>query len=314
MIYTYDIIKENIKTYNEARQHFSILQEYEKGNLSKNSLSVFGLSEFTDFYDFLKRCQLRGIDPVMFITFRNLKKKIVDETKCERLSKLVSNKSQPKFKLLFSQGESYDKLLNGVWQRKPRYTRRGRLSSGLRKSERVEGLSSCSVELINWLIINSVDVYDKSTKDYQNFDSQSYTYQNLQWYTNKKLKLVNVPIREMNITNDLLNSFINNIEESKVDYRKLNVDFLINNITDRLKKLMIVPVGTMLKALDDYDDNYGRKSLTKDVSYRVLSSSINYGFVRVLVTDDRGSNTYFNYSHFEDMQIHRNDLLDQLFS
>ena len=313
MIYNYSVIKENIKTYNEAREQFSVLRDYESGNINKNTLSVFGLSDFADFYDFLKRCKSRNIEPVMFITFKDLKKKIVDETKCERLAKLVSNKSQPKFKLLFSQSESYDKLLNGVWQRKPRYTTRGRLSAGIRKNDRVDGLTSCSVELINWLIINSVPVYENSNKNFQNFESQSYTYNVIQWYTHKKLKLTNVPLREMNITNDLLNNFVNNIEQTKIDYRKLNVDFLVNNISERIKKMMNVPIGTVLKSLDDYVDSYGRKSLTKDVNYRVIGSSIYQGFVRVLITDDRGTNTYYNYSYFEDMQIHRNDLLEQLF-
>lgn len=314
MIYNYDIIKENIKTYNEAREQFSVLREYESGNLSIGSLSVFGLSDFADFYDFLAICKSRNIEPIMFITFRNLKKKIVTETKSERFAKLISNKSQPKFKLIFSEGQLFDKLLNGFWQRKPRYTRRGRLSPGIRKSEKVDGLVSCSVELMNWLIINSVQVYENSTKDFKNFDTQDNIYKITQWYTHKKLKLTNVPIREMNITNDLLNSFVNNIEKSRIDFRKLNVDFLVNNISDRLKKLMNVPSGTMLKSITDRFDDYGRKCLTKDVSYQVLNCSINYGFVKVLIRDDKGFNNYYNYSNFEDMQIHRNDLLDQLFS
>jgi len=50
------------------------------------------------------------------------------------------------------------------------------------------------------------------------------------------------------------------------------------------------------------------------LSYRVVSSTISGGFVKVLVVDDRNMSNYYAYSNFEDMQIHRNDLLDQLFS
>jgi hypothetical protein len=314
MIYNYDTIKHNINVYNEALKEFPVLRDYEIGNLTKNSLSVFGLSEFADFCDFLKSCKSKNIEPIMFITFRDLKNKIVESTKNERLSKLMSNKSQPKFKQLLSNGESYDKLLNGVWHRKPRYTRSGRISQGIRKNEKVDGLSAHSVELMNWVIINSVPVYENSSKDFNKFDSQYNIYQSTQWYTHKKLKLDNVPIREMNITNDLLNSFVNNMDQTKVDFRKLNVDFLINNISDRIRKLMSVSSGTMLKSIVDLEDSYGRKCLTKDVSYRVHSSTINSGFVKIYITDDRGNSNYYPYSNFEDMQFHRNDLLDQLFS
>jgi hypothetical protein len=312
MIYNYDIIKQNIKTYNEAREQFSILRDYENGSITKSSLSVFGLSDFADFCDFLKSCKSKNIEPIMFITFRDLKKKITESTKSERLAKLISNKSQPKFKLLFSQGEAYDKLLNGVYARKPRYTRNGRISTGIRKNESVDGLTKCSVEVMNWIIINSVNVYENQSKDFQSFDIQSNS--NItKWYTYKKLKLDNVPVREMNITNDLLNGFVNGMEQTKVDFRKLNVDFLVNNISDRIRKLMSVPVGTMLKSIDDFQDSYNRKCLTKDMSYRVVSSTISGGFVKVLVFDDRNVSNYYAYSNFEDMQLRRNDLLDQLF-
>ena len=90
MIYNYDIIKKNIKTYNEAREQFSVLRDYENGNITKNSLSVFGLSDFGDFRDFLVRCETLNVEPIMFITFRDLKKKIVESTKSERLAKMIS--------------------------------------------------------------------------------------------------------------------------------------------------------------------------------------------------------------------------------
>ncbi len=311
MVFTYDTIKQNIETYKQAREKFSLIRDYEEGKITISSLTLFGLGDFGEFYNLRKRALDRGSDLVMFITFKDLKDKIVKNTKTERLAKLFSNKTQPKFKKMVSEdGESFDKLANGRWMRKPSYRRNGTLSHGTRSHESVQGIKLCFVELLNWLIINEVPVYDKSTKSYNTFTNLEYY--TIRWYLDKKLSFDNVPVREMDITNEMMNSFIEGIEQSKIDFRKLNSDFIITSLQDKIRSLMTVPDGTMIKCLDDRF-NGSIQILTKDKSYRVNKSMISSGFLRVLIVDDTNINTWYSYTWFEDMQIKRNELLDQLF-
>jgi hypothetical protein len=313
MILTYETIKYNLETYKQAREQFSLIRDYEDGKTTLQNLRIFGLGDFGEFYEFCKKTTNSGIEPVMFITFKDLKTKIVEKTRTARLAKLFSNKTQPKFKkMIMEDGESFDKLMNGRWMRKPTYRRNGRMSYGTRSNESVEGIRLCFIELINWLIINQVPVYEKSTKDYDSFLSQESNI--IRWYTSKRLNWDNVPIREMNITNEMMSSFIDSIDKSKIDFRKLNSDFIISSLQDKVRSLMHVPVGTMVKCLVDKTNDYGKSLLIKDKSYRVEGSTIQSGFLKVVVIDERGSSNYFPYSYFEDMQILRNDLLDQLFS
>jgi hypothetical protein len=75
---------------------------------------------------------------------------------------------------------------------------------------------------------------------------------------------------------------------------------------------MIVPTGTIIKCLKDVNNDYLKQVLTKDVSYSVRGSYIQSGYLKVSVTNDLGGSDYYDYANFEDMAIHREDLLRSL--
>jgi hypothetical protein len=103
------------------------------------------------------------------------------------------------------------------------------------------------------------------------------------------------------------------MEETKIDFRKLNSEYIISSISNKIKSSMNVPNGTMLKCLKDVP--YGNKiALVANKSYEVRSSSLNSnGYLQVYITDELNRSNYFPYSHFEDMAFHRDDLLSSLF-
>ena len=306
----YELIKKNLATYSEAKELFPVISDYERGEVNINVMRNLGLQEFGEFYDFLKR----GNPIEEGMTWRKLKPIIAEKTTNARLKKFFMNRTQRQFNHILMDGPQFDRLLNGRWISKPALTRRGRMSYGRRGGESIDGLKSCIIPLLNYIIQNNFDVYEDSKQYlYERFVNQSQLFNTIRWYTVEELNFDSVPKREIDITRKLLGSFVEIMEETKIDFRKLNSEYIISSISNKIKSSMNVPAGTMLKCLKDVP--YGNKiSLIANKSYEVRSSSLNSnGYLQVYITDELNRSNYFPYSHFEDMAFHRDDLLSSLF-
>ena len=270
-----------------------------------------GLEIFSQFYDFTKSQKNMGFELIQAISYKELKEVIAKNTTVDRFKTYITRRTQPQFKKLISEdSETFDRLLNGRWISKPTYRRRGR-----RSNEVVSGLKSF-VPLINWIISNDIQTCDLEANHFQSFKNQTvYQYQ-LRWYTGIHLDVEKLPKREIDITFNLLNSFVDFLTETQTDFRKLNCDFIVENISSKLKSLMKIPTGTTIKSLVDLNNTNAYtgpySELTKDKTYTVEDSSITGGYIRVWISNDRGVRTYYNYSLFEDVSIHRDLLLQQL--
>jgi hypothetical protein len=310
----YDLIKTNLETYQEAKSILPVICEYEREEVSSSVMRNLGLGKFASFCDFLKQSERSGFNPIMGdITWRKLKPLISTHTKNVRLKKFVMNRTQKQFTELLNNIEDFDRLLNGRWVRKPGYTPRGRKTYGRRADVRIEGIDHCAVPLINYIILNDIEVFDNFTgkSDINSFIQQDRLVSFTKWYTTEKLEFDKVPKREIEITRKLIDNFINIMSESHIDPRKLNLDYIVSTLSDKIRKSMIVPNGTIIKCLSD-DWIVPRKILSKDVSYSVRGSYIQSGYLKVNVTNDLGCNDYYDYANFEDMAIHREDLLRSL--
>ena len=311
MKFTYDFIKENLRIYNQAKEMLPVISQYEQGLISQNSMRSLGLEIFSQFYDFTKSQKNMGFELIQAISYKELKEVIAKNTTVDRFKTYITRRTQPQFKKLISEdSETFDRLLNGRWISKPTYRRRGR-----RSNEVVSGLKSF-VPLINWIISNDIQTCDLEANHFQSFKNQTvYQYQ-LRWYTGIHLDVEKLPKREIDITFNLLNSFVDFLTETQTDFRKLNCDFIVENISSKLKSLMKIPTGTTIKSLVDLNNTNAYtgpySELTKDKTYTVEDSSITGGYIRVWISNDRGVRTYYNYSLFEDVSIHRDLLLQQL--
>jgi hypothetical protein len=314
MKFNYDFIKENLRIYNQVKEMLPVISQYEQGLISQNSMRTLGLDHFSQFYDFTKSQKNMGFEIIQAISYKELKEVIVKNTTVDRFKTYISNRTQPKFKKMISEdSETFDRLLNGRWISKPTYRRRGR-----RYNEVVSGLKNCFVPLINWIISNDIQTCDLEANHFQSFKNQTvYQYQ-LRWYTGIHLDVEKLPKREIDITFNLLNSFVDFLTETQTDFRKLNCDFIVENISSKLRSLMNIPTGTIIKSLVDLNatgtlqySGIGSE-LTKDKTYKVEDSSINGGYVKVWISNDRGVRNYYNYSLFEDVSVHRDLLLQQL--
>ena len=250
----YDSIKLNLATYKEAKSILPVIGEYEREEVSSSVMRNLGLGKFAEFCDFLKQSEKSGFNPITEdITWRKLKLLISSHTKVDRLKKFVMNRTQKQFTELLNNNEDFDRLLNGRWIRKPGYTPRGRKTYGRRSEVRIEGLDHCVVPLVNYIILNNIEVFESDPNIYS-FITQDRLIGVSKWYTFEKLDFDKVPKREIEVTKKLLDNFINIMSESHIDPRKLNLDYIISTISDKIKKSMIVPAGTIIKCLRDVNN------------------------------------------------------------
>lgn len=313
---SYDIIKSNIETYNKAKELLPVITQFENGEVDVTAMRSLNLSHFAEFYEFLKISRSSGFNPIIpDMDWRKLKPMLIEKTEHIRFKKFISNRTQNQFISLLNDAEDYDRLLNGRWISKPRRTRRGRISSGRRSDECLSGLQKCIFPIINYIIQNDLDVFDSKKVDC--YDIPSFNFQDrykqiLQWYTNS-LSIDNIPMREIEVTNKLIDSFVSILTDLKIDPRKLNLEYVTNSISSRIKKGMIVPDNTNIKCLRDIIDSTNRLLFAKDKIYKVSGSYISNGSTLVYLTNDLGKTQYVKYVDFEDMSVHRDSLLDNLF-
>jgi hypothetical protein len=314
MKFTYDIIKSNIEVYREAKENFPIISQYEEESMSQTNFSRLGFRQFGDFYGLIKNAADLGFDLIMEnMTWRKLKLILIENTENERFRNFIKNRTQRQFDEILKTGVVYDRLLNGRWVTKPGLSRRGRRTYGRRAHEKFDGLQKCIVPIMNYIIQNDIDVYNNSDGYFESFIDQLTTKNITKWYHKEKLDYDKLPKREIDITIKFVNNLIGSLHDANIDFRKLNVEYLINSVSENIKNLMIVPKGTRLKCINSMYSG-SNSILTKDSYYIVRKSNIDIGgYVIVEVVDDLNTIRWCNYSNFEDVAINRNELLNELF-
>lgn len=304
---TYDIISKNIETYKEAKDIFPAITQFEENEIDYSAMHSLGLSKFADFHMFIKYLKLHGFDPITDTkSFRVLKPIIVDKTTTERFKTFIKNRTQKKFEAIFTDNDLFDRLLNGPWKSRPQMRRNGRMGYGTRKNERVEGFRDAIVPIINYIILNEIEVSD-SIKNQDSISNQT------RWYINEVLSFDKVPQKEIELTNRLLQTFSEVVANERVDFRNLNINYIMSAISTKIKNAMKISNGTMLKCVKDLmNSNQIDKILEKGKMYEVLGTYERNGFLTIYVRNEEGKSTYYEYSYFEDVSTKRDDLLSML--
>lgn len=304
---TYDIISKNIETYKEAKDIFPAITQFEENEIDYSAMHSLGLSKFADFHMFIKYLKLHGFEPITDTkSFRVLKPIIVDKTTTGRFKTFIKNRTQKKFEAIFTDNDLFDRLLNGPWKSRPQMRRNGRMGYGTRKNERVEGFRDAIVPIINYIILNELEV-SNSIKDQDSISNQT------RWYINEVLSFDKVPQKEIELTNKLLQTFSEVVEKDRVDFRNLNINYILSAISTKIKNAMKIPNGTMLKCVKDLmNSNQIDKILEKGKMYEVFGTYERNGFLTVYVRNEEGKSTYYEYSYFEDVSTKRDDLLSML--
>jgi hypothetical protein len=305
---TYDIIKQNIETYKAAKKIFPAILQFEENEIDYSAMSALGLGKFADFNMFIKRIKLQGFEPIINTkSFRVLKPIICENTKTERFKTFIKNRTQNKFNIIFNDADLFDRLLNGPWKSRPQMRRNGRMGYGTRKNERVEGFQIAIVPIINYIILNDIEVNQKVLDDVDGRISES-----IRWYVSTTLSFDKVPQKEIELTNKLLQTFMEVVDKEKIDFRKLNISYVMSAISTKIKNAMKIPNGTTLKCVKDLKTATGEKLLEKGQVYEVQGTYERNGFLTVYVKNNQERNNYYEYSYFEDVSMKRDDLLSML--
>jgi|SaaInlV_165m_DNA_1040744.scaffolds.fasta_scaffold01237_4 hypothetical protein len=301
---TYNLIDKNLKIYNEAREKFPIILDYENKTISRATMTKVGLINFADFHDFKMRLIDKGFEPIIKITYRKLKPLIIENTITERFKTYIKNRPQKQFIGIFNNYKKFNRLLEG------RIISRNRRGDN-RSHERIEGLTYSIIPILNYLISNDIEVSSSI------FTNTSHLINNdIRWYIKTELEYDNIKIKEIELTKDLINNFIDIIEVSKIDFRKLNIDYITDTLVTRFKNLMKIKVGTNIKcqSIKNYTGFHKLSSLTEGKFYTVENSYIQQGHLTVMIRNDVDRLEWYDYILFEDMAIKREQLLEQLLS
>ena len=303
----YELIRENIGVYEDAKKAFPVISQYEKGEVDSNAMRSLGLTNFAKFSDFLKSLNINEFSPIMGgMTWRKLKPLLVKHTSNERFKTYIGNRTEKQFQKLLFEFEDFDRMLNGRWVRKPNPdSRRRRGRDGRRDYNYMEGLQVCIVPIINYVIQSDIEINDQHK--WHNKISNEFN-----WFYSSKLDRSEIPVSEVEVTTKLLQVLAGVIDDNKIDFRKLNLDYITNVISKKLGNLMMVPSGTRLKCISDMNSQYGVKVLSKDSYYEVQEHRLIGGTLMVYVRDDRGHQQFYSYRNFEDVAMRRDDLLSSL--
>jgi hypothetical protein len=183
--------------------------------------------------------------------------------------------------------------------------RNGRMGYGTRKNERVEGFRDAIVPIINYIILNEIEVSD-SIKNQDSISNQT------RWYINEVLSFDKVPQKEIELTNKLLQTFSEVVEKDRVDFRNLNINYIMSAISTKIKNAMKITNGTQLKCIKELLAPNQDKLLEDGKLYEVFGTYERNGFLTVYIRNEEGNSSYYEYSYFEDVSTKRDDLLSML--
>ena len=303
---TYDIIHKNLTTYSTAKVIFPAIEQFEKNEIDYSAMHSLGLGKFADFYMFLKSNKIQEFDPISNTkSFRVLKPIILEKTTTERFKTFIKNRTQKKFDSIFNDSDLFDRLLNGPWKSRPQMRRNGRMGYGTRKNERVEGFKTAIVPIINYIILNELEVN-------QRFVGQDSISNQTKWYVDEVLSFDKVPQKEIELTNKLLQTFSEVVDKERVDFRKLNINYVMSAISTKIKNAMKIPNGTQLKCIKELLAPNQDKLLEEGKLYEVFGTYERNGFLTVYIKNEQGGSSYYEYSYFEDVSMKRDDLLSML--
>jgi hypothetical protein len=278
MILTLDTLKYNLQLLQEVKQEFPILQDYEDGKVTRETLNGVGLDYYVNLISYIKNLPNVGNQKLIYdnkITYRDVKKMVSE----------LSYDSKAKSIFLKKTHEDFIKVFND-FKTNRRYTKTNNQSY-------CGGLQTAEPIILNYFIQNNIefsDVYFKS------------------WMYFKKLEKPKLYSRELKKTQDFIEMFIGFTKEQDFDLRKCNIKSLITELQHRLRPMMKIETGLFVKCITESNG-----VLTFDKQYLVEDSRINYyGFLEIKITDNKGISAYIPYSNFEEISRQRDDLFKEL--
>lgn len=272
-----ECISHNIQLLEEVKIEYPILQDYIDNKVQRKTVQNVGLDGFVGFIDYIRIIESRNMSLIYKdkIKYKSVKDKICELTQSVKPKNIFSKKSKKDFNEIWNN----NKILQ-------RYNRPRNVSYCV-------GLESASPIIWNYLVQNDIEV------------SSIYNLK-AEYYYNK-LSKPTYYARDLKITQDFIDKFINYAKDSNLDIRKCNVRALVSELQSKLEVLANIETGLMVKCISDI------KGFTTDNLYVVQDSRLNYlGYLEIKLTSDSNVTTFYPYSNFEEVSRQRDDILSSL--
>lgn len=273
-----ETIKSNLSLLDEVKLEYPILQDYEDGKISRDSISNIGLDSFINLIEFIKTCNSVGLKPIYDekIKFTDLKSKFLLLNKMDYSNSIFKNKTRKKFHEMW-----------GDYEKHKRY-------KGSQNKSYAPGLVICEPMIINYLCQNDIEIYGEYAFHWRNI------------YFDKLVK-PKFYSRELKMTQDFINCFIEYAKSSNLDLRKCNLRALTTELNHKLKEFTKIEEGLQVTCISDISE------FEIDKVYTVIDSRINYyGYTEIKLKNDKGELRFVPYSSFEEISRKRDDILNQL--
>ena len=244
-----DIARHNYNLLQEVKLEYPILQDFEDGKIRRDTINNVGLDSFVNLIDFLNHCKNKGMKPIYDepISYKEVKSKLIELNYNDRSRKIFSNKTKTQFNEIWNNYKLHKKYQN---------SRNNCFTPGLKEAEPI---------IINYLVQQEVEVNSEYMFFYRNF-----------WFD--KLSKPNYYSRELKMTQDFINNFIEYAKSANLDLRKCNVKSLTTELHHKLKEMTAIESGLQVKCIKE------TFQFTVDKTYTVLESRINYlGFLEYLI-------------------------------
>jgi hypothetical protein len=289
---TSEIIQINLDRLDKTRKQFKILDDYynetDEDKLKKTySLGrSYGLLTYLSFIDFIRYAKKNNQQP-----FYDHKIKLKEFKDC-----LISLAPDPTVKkVLKSKGKaSFEKFINSKrWELYSGNITGSRRRRGVRFND---NFVLSSPIIANYCIQNELEIEDSSRIS--------------NWYTQQISVIDPSLVKEIEITNNVVDFIYQNMVTQDFDFKKLNIDNIIKNVQYEIEfKMTQLDKGEAVKLSDETDYYSG---LTNGKVYVVENKTISNGRLNVSIKNDLGFTREYPYRLFETVTNLRNAALDEL--
>lgn len=281
MVVKTEIIKENLQILENAMSIFTILREYynlqinrpenpsdteiERERSLKAEASAFKINQYINFIDFIVNSEKNGQKVFYDKKIKNVELQRILEKNAhdEYAKKTLRNKNKTTFATLIT-SKKWDTLCG--YQKKNFYK---------------NNLNASSPIIANYCIQNEIEL-----------DHNAYYYRINSYYTQKLEQPDTSILTEMNRTKFITDYIIEKLSENGLDFRKANLNNLVETITEEFKRRMLrIEPGEQIKCIENPQE---LKGLTIGKNYRVISKFIEFGVLKVSIDDD-SNNTFYKY-------------------
>lgn len=274
---TLECIEHNIKTLDEVKQEFPILQDYVDGKISRKTIQNVGLDEFIRFIDYQKSLESKNMTLIYKkrISYRKLKEKICESTSNVKSKSIFSKKTKKSFDEIWNNNKLYQRYNN------------------YKNASYCSGLEASSSIIWNYLVQNDVEV-------------DTVSKLKCEYYYNK-LSKPKYYARELKMTQEFIDKFFLYVKDSNFDIRKCNVRALTSELQSKLENITNIEEGLLVRCISPMS------GFKEDNLYTVQGSRLNYyGFLEIKLTNEQGMTSFYPYSNFEEISRQRDDILSSL--